>query len=69
MATHTVALTVILQMDEMDGTPEQSAEIAHDLVSEALAEHWDADADVQVDRYHIDIRSSTSPTSTVYFLK
>jgi len=68
MATHTITLAVTVEMDEMDGTPEQSAEIALDLVSEALATHWDADADVQVDRYRVGLRSSTSPTSTVFFL-
>lgn len=69
METHTITLTVTVEMDEMDGTPEQSAEIALDLVSDAIATQWDADADVQVDRYHIGVRSSTSPTSTVFFLK
>jgi hypothetical protein len=43
-------------MDEMDGTPEQSAEIALDLVNDAIATQWDANAVVQVDRYHIDAR-------------
>ena len=53
MATHTVTLTVVLHMDEMDGTPIQSAEIAHDLVTEALAEHWDADAEIVVSRWEV----------------
>lgn len=53
MASHTVTLTVVLHMDEMDGTPEQSAEIAHDLVTEALAEHWDADPEIVVSRWTV----------------
>lgn len=55
MATHTVTLTVVIQMDEMDGTPYQSAEVAHDLVSEALAEQWGHDPEIVVDRYTITI--------------
>ena len=43
---HTINLTVLIDMDEMDGTPEQSAEIARDIVYGLIADHWDADADV-----------------------
>ena len=48
MAKHKVVLAVELVMDEMDGTAEQSAEIALDVVQEAIAKHWDAEADVSV---------------------
>jgi len=45
---HTVVLTVIVDMDEMDGTVEQSAEIATFMVQDCLAARWDANADVYV---------------------
>jgi hypothetical protein len=48
MAKHKIVLAVELTMDEMDGTTEQSAEIALDLVTEAIAKHWDAEAEVAV---------------------
>lgn len=54
MNTHVVTLTVTVEMDNMNGTPEQSAWIALDLVSDALATHWDADADIVVVRWAID---------------
>ena len=34
--THTIRLSVVYRMEEMDGTPEQSAEIALAQISEAL---------------------------------
>ena len=48
MATHEVELRVKVVMDEMDGTAEQSAEIADTLVYEAISKHWDAGAEVEV---------------------
>ena len=51
MSTHTIRLTVTVTMDEMDGSPEQSAEIAQTLVAEAIAESWDAAAEVIVSDY------------------
>ena len=45
---HTIKLEVVLQMDEMDGTSEQSAEIAMELVREAIATAWDNTAEVSV---------------------
>ena len=45
---HTIKLEVVLQMDEMDGTSEQSAEIAMELVREAIATEWDNTAEVSV---------------------
>ena len=45
---HTIKLEVVLQMDEMDGTSEQSAEIAMELVREAIATAWDSTAEVSV---------------------
>ena len=54
---HVVTLTLTVSMDEMDGTPEQSAEIAVALVEEALASHWDADADIAVSRWSLGSKS------------
>lgn len=52
MSEHLVTLTVRLRMTEMDGTAEQSAEIAQDLVYEAIRDSWDADAEVSVTEYY-----------------
>lgn len=48
MATHRVELElkVVFIMDEMDGTPEESAEIAMGLVEESIRQHWDANAQI-----------------------
>lgn len=43
---HVVTLTLAVRMDEMDGTPEQSAEIAACIVEEAIRQHWGGDAEV-----------------------
>lgn len=43
---HTINLTVLIDMDEMDGTPEQSAETAREIVQNLIDTHYDADADV-----------------------
>lgn len=56
MATHTVTVAVTFTMDEMDGTPEQSAEIAADLTKDALAEFWDAEAEVLIAGGSVEIR-------------
>lgn len=48
MNTHKVVLQVELIMTEMDGTAEQSAEIAMEIVSEAIAKEWDNEAKVSV---------------------
>jgi hypothetical protein len=46
---HTIELTVIVDMDEMDGTPYQSADIALGILVEIISSHWDADAAVFID--------------------
>lgn len=48
MNTHKIQLLVEVTMDEMDGTSEQSAEIAMNLVQELIADSWDANAEVSV---------------------
>jgi hypothetical protein len=37
--THTVTLTVTLTMSEMDGTPDESANIAGNILSDLIREH------------------------------
>lgn len=46
MSTHKVVMpvTVTVVMEEMDGTPEESAEIAMNLVEEQIRD-WDAEAE------------------------
>lgn len=56
MATHSVSVVVTFRMGEMDGTPEQSAEIAAAITKEALAEHWDASAEVLIADGSVDVR-------------
>lgn len=51
MATHKVTLAVEILMDEMDGTAEQSVEIALNLVEEAIALHWTTEAKISVTGY------------------
>jgi hypothetical protein len=46
--THTVTLSVFVTMTKMQGTPEESAEIAACIVEEAIALHWDANAEVAI---------------------
>lgn len=46
--SHEVVIAVKCMMDEMDGTPEESAEIAAIIIEEAVAKYWDADAEVYV---------------------
>lgn len=52
---HVVTLTLTISMDEMDGTFEQSAEIAAALVEEAVSSQWDANADIEVTRWSLAI--------------
>lgn len=49
---HLIILKVVTKMIEMDGTVEESAEIAATLVKEAIAKHWDADAVVVIDEIY-----------------
>lgn len=51
MATHIVRLTVVTVMEEMDGTPRQSAEIAMEIIEELLDKHFPDDATVEVEDY------------------
>ena len=47
--THSVKLEVLITMEEMESTPEASAEIAMTIMDEILAEHathWDAQVTV-----------------------
>ena len=47
--THSVKLEVLVTMDEMESTPEASAEIAMTIMDEILAEHathWNAQVTV-----------------------
>jgi hypothetical protein len=46
---HTIQLTVLVDMFEMEGTPYDSADIARDILVEIISSHWDADADVLID--------------------
>lgn len=48
---HLVVLQVVVSMDEMDGSVEESAEIALDLTTEAIHKHWDKNAEVIVTGY------------------
>ena len=53
---HKVVLTVSFFMDEMDGTPEQSAEIAEEIMEILVREHtaWAEQCEVSVrDFYEI----------------
>lgn len=50
-ATHRIVLKLTFTMDEMDGTPEQSAEIAMNLVSEAVERDWFTPDDVEAIEY------------------
>lgn len=47
---HLIILKVIVKMEEMDGTLDESAEIAASIVKEAIAQHWDANAEVLIDQ-------------------
>lgn len=66
MATHTVVLKVTVVMDEMDGTLEQSAAIALDLVEDALGAvfpHGADDADGKDDLLVEVVEGSVAPYS------
>lgn len=41
--THTVKVEVIVTMEEMDGSPYESALIADEIIQELLRKHWDDD--------------------------
>jgi len=48
MSRHMITLTVRYLMDEMDGTPEASAEIAENLIAETLGREMAGDVTVDV---------------------
>ena len=62
MGKHKVILRVEFEMDEMDGTPEQSAEIAMDLLDESCFRHWFRPSDIEV----IDFSRITDGSPTLY---
>ena len=43
MSTHWALYEVQVQSDEMDGSPEESAEVFMDLVHDLLRKHWGRD--------------------------
>lgn len=45
---HFVVLTARFEMDQMDGTAEQSAEIALGLTLDALSAHWTAPHSIEI---------------------
>lgn len=58
---HLIVMQVVVSMDEMDGSIEESAEIAMELTQEAIAKHWDKNAVVSVTGY----RPVTEPIEIV----
>lgn len=54
---HIITMVVTVTMEDMDGTPEQSAEIAFEQVSSAMEGKesnygWPGEADVEVTHFH-----------------
>jgi hypothetical protein len=48
---HYVVLRIALRCDEMDGSPEETAEVMLDLVEQALGASLVADCDVEVSEH------------------
>lgn len=46
--THKVEILVTLTMEEMDGTPDASAEIAQEIIEGLIHKHYDNEADVAI---------------------
>lgn len=54
---HIITMVVTVTMEDMDGTPEESAEIAFEQVSSAMEGKesvygWPGEADVEVTHFH-----------------